>query len=163
VQFIHVCCGRWPRSTSHQGRRTDIVFAPRVPNGTSRGPDWCNAREEHVRRVKYSSYFELYGITHDVHRVWLFKVFLQLRYYHIRYAIGGVMVIVLTIGPMVRGLKPDWGWWFFKSDKICCMTSFGGEVKLTVPCRKILLHVKYTYSMKDCCSQNLKEFSPSFS
>jgi hypothetical protein len=31
--------------------------------------------------------------------------------------LGGVVVIVLVIGPKVRGLKPDRGRWTFKVDK----------------------------------------------
>jgi hypothetical protein len=49
---------------------------------------------------------------------------------------------VLAIGPKVRGFKPGRGRWTFKGDKICNTTSFGREVKFSVPCRKILLHVK---------------------
>jgi hypothetical protein len=32
--------------------------------------------------------------------------------------------------------------------KICTMTSFGGEVKPSVPCHKILRHVKEPYKYK---------------
>jgi hypothetical protein len=37
----------------------------------------------------------------------------------------------------------------FKDDKICSMPSFRAEVKLAVPCHKILLHVKNPCSIKE--------------
>jgi hypothetical protein len=52
------------------------------------------------------------------------------------------VIIVLAIGPKVRGFKPRQGRWIFNGDKICSTTSFrGGGVKLSAPC-KILWHVK---------------------
>jgi hypothetical protein len=41
---------------------------------------------------------------------------------------------MLATGPKVRGFKPGRGQWIFKGDKIRSMTSFGGEVKSSVPC-----------------------------
>jgi hypothetical protein len=52
---------------------------------------------------------------------------------------------VLATGPKVRGFKPGRGQWIFKGDKIRSTTSFGGEVKPSLPCRKILRHVKDPY------------------
>jgi hypothetical protein len=53
------------------------------------------------------------------------------------------MFIVLAILPKVRGFKRGREQWIFESDKkIRSTTFFGGEVKLSVPCRKILRHVK---------------------
>jgi hypothetical protein len=43
---------------------------------------------------------------------------------------------VLATGPKVRGFKPGWGRWIFKGDKIHSTTSFGGEVKPSVSCRR---------------------------
>jgi hypothetical protein len=51
---------------------------------------------------------------------------------------------VLATGPKDRGFKPGRGQWIFKGDKIRSTTSFGGEVKPSLPCRKIL-HVKDPY------------------
>jgi hypothetical protein len=46
------------------------------------------------------------------------------------------MVIVLVIGPKVRGFKPAEG------DGFLSATSFGVEVKPSVPCRDILRQIK---------------------
>jgi hypothetical protein len=43
--------------------------------------------------------------------------------------LGGVMVSVLTIGPKVRGVKPDRGDGFLRAIKICSTPSFVEEVK----------------------------------
>jgi hypothetical protein len=48
--------------------------------------------------------------------------------------LGGVVISVLATGPKGRGFKP--------TIKICSIPSFGWEVKLEAPCRKILRHVK---------------------
>jgi hypothetical protein len=58
--------------------------------------------------------------------------------------LGGVICIVLAIGPKVRGLKPSRERWLFNGEKIRSMTSFGGEVKPSSPGRKILQNVKYS-------------------
>jgi hypothetical protein len=47
------------------------------------------------------------------------------------------MVIVLATGPKVRWLKPGRDDGFLRSIKSLSTTSFGGEVKPSVPCRKI--------------------------
>jgi hypothetical protein len=52
------------------------------------------------------------------------------------------VVIVLAIGHKVRGFKPDEVDGFFRAIKIRSTTSFGGEVKPSVTCRKIFRHVK---------------------
>jgi hypothetical protein len=49
---------------------------------------------------------------------------------------------VLAIGPKVRGFKPDRGRRILRTIKIRNTTSFGAEIKLSVPCRKNLQHVK---------------------
>jgi hypothetical protein len=48
----------------------------------------------------------------------------------------------LTIGPKVRGFKPDRGRCTLKRDKFRTIPSFRGEVKPSVPCRKILQNVE---------------------
>jgi hypothetical protein len=48
-------------------------------------------------------------------------------------ALGELVVSVLATGPKVRGFDPDRGRWIFK---IRSTTSFGGEVKPSVPCRR---------------------------
>jgi hypothetical protein len=55
------------------------------------------------------------------------------------------MVIVLAIGPKVIVFKPSPGRWNFMGDK--SSTFFGGEVKPSVPCRKILRKVKGPYGV----------------
>jgi hypothetical protein len=52
------------------------------------------------------------------------------------------MIIVLAIGPKVRGFKPCESDGFLKAIQIRSTPSFGGEVKLSAPCRKALRHVK---------------------
>jgi hypothetical protein len=52
------------------------------------------------------------------------------------------VVIVLAIGPKVRGFKPGRGRRIFKGDKIRNKTSFGGAVKPSARLRKILRNVK---------------------
>jgi hypothetical protein len=44
--------------------------------------------------------------------------------------LGGIVIIVLAIGPKVRGFKPSRGRYIFKGD-INSTTSFGGHVKIT--------------------------------
>jgi hypothetical protein len=56
-------------------------------------------------------------------------------------ALGGLVVIVLAIGPKVHGFKPGRGRHIFKGDKIRRTTVFGGQVQPSVPC-KIMRHVK---------------------
>jgi hypothetical protein len=58
------------------------------------------------------------------------------------------VVIVLAIGPKVREFKPGQRPWILRAIKIHSTTSFGGEVKLSGPCRKIKRQVKDSYSMK---------------
>jgi hypothetical protein len=52
------------------------------------------------------------------------------------------VVIVLAIGPKVHGFKPGRGRWILEAIQIRSTTSFGGEIKLSAICRKILRHVK---------------------
>jgi hypothetical protein len=54
----------------------------------------------------------------------------------------GIMVSVLATGPNGFGFKPEQGNGFLRAIKICSTPSFGCEVKLEVPCHKILWHVK---------------------
>jgi hypothetical protein len=51
---------------------------------------------------------------------------------------GSVVVIVLVIGPKVRGFKPSRGLWNFKGHKICSTALFGREVKPEAPSHKII-------------------------
>jgi hypothetical protein len=52
------------------------------------------------------------------------------------------VVSVLATGTKGRGFEPGQGDEFLRSIKIHSTPSFGWEVKLEVPCRKILRHVK---------------------
>jgi hypothetical protein len=54
------------------------------------------------------------------------------------------MVIVLNIGPKVRGFKRDRESCILRAIKIRSIASFRGYVKQSAPCRKILLNVKKT-------------------
>jgi hypothetical protein len=52
------------------------------------------------------------------------------------------MVSVIAIGSKVRGLKSSRGDGFLRAIRIRGMPSFGGIVKPSAPCRKILQHVQ---------------------
>jgi hypothetical protein len=65
------------------------------------------------------------------------------------------VVSVLATGPKVRGFKPGQGREDFKGDKIRSTPSFGGEVKPSVPCRR-LRHIKEPYEHDRC---SLAKFS----
>jgi hypothetical protein len=56
--------------------------------------------------------------------------------------LGGMVVYVLATGPKGCGFKPGWGDGFLRVIKIRNTPSLGWEVKLKVPCRKILQGVK---------------------
>jgi hypothetical protein len=51
------------------------------------------------------------------------------------------VVSVLATGHKGRGFEPDQGNGFLRAIKIHSTSSFGWEVKLEVPCHKILWHV----------------------
>jgi hypothetical protein len=51
------------------------------------------------------------------------------------------MIIVLAIGPKVRGFKPGRERYILRAIKLLSTTFFGREVKPSVPCRKVL-HTK---------------------
>jgi hypothetical protein len=55
------------------------------------------------------------------------------------------MVSVLAVGPKVLGFKPARGYGFLRTIHICGTLSFGGKVKPSAPCRKILQHLKELY------------------
>jgi hypothetical protein len=64
-------------------------------------------------------------------------------------AFSGLLVIMLAIGPKVRRFTSCQGRWvFLRAIKIRSTTSFRGEVKPAVPCRKFLRHVKNPYSSR---------------
>jgi hypothetical protein len=52
------------------------------------------------------------------------------------------MVSVLAIGSKVHGFKPSQGNEFLRAIKIHCTLSFGGEVKPSALCHKMLGHAK---------------------
>jgi hypothetical protein len=52
---------------------------------------------------------------------------------------------VLAVEPKIVGFKPGRGQWSFKGGKKRSTTSFGGEVKPPVSCRKTLRHVNGPY------------------
>jgi hypothetical protein len=59
------------------------------------------------------------------------------------------VIIVLAIGQKVRGFKPSRGLDFLRAITIWTLSSFKGEVKPTVPCRKFSRHIKGPYSMNE--------------
>jgi hypothetical protein len=73
----------------------------------------------------------------------------------------GLVVSVLAIGPKVRGFWPGPGIWIFKGDKNP-QPSFGGEVKPSAQCRKVLRHLKKPIKVwkKYFVRQNLSFISP---
>jgi hypothetical protein len=56
---------------------------------------------------------------------------------------------MFAVEPKVRGFKPGRGQWIFKGDKISSTTSFRGEVKPSVPCRRFTVCYKNPASMKE--------------
>jgi hypothetical protein len=52
------------------------------------------------------------------------------------------MVACLALDPRFVGLNPAEEVEFLRAKKICSTSSFGGEVKTSVLCRKILRHIK---------------------
>jgi hypothetical protein len=73
--------------------------------------------------------------------------------------LGGLVVIVLVIEPKVRSIKPGEGDGFIMVIKIRITTSFGGEVKPSVPCRKMLRSVKISHVWTKIC-HNVKLIIP---
>jgi hypothetical protein len=61
--------------------------------------------------------------------------------------LGGLVVVCLLLDPRFAGSNPTEGDRFLKATKICSTVSFGGEVKLSAPCRKILWHVKEPFEV----------------
>jgi hypothetical protein len=56
-----------------------------------------------------------------------------------------IVVAHLSLDPRFAGSDPAEEDGFLKTNKIRSTTSFGGEVKPLVPCRKTLRHVKNPY------------------
>jgi hypothetical protein len=65
----------------------------------------------------------------------------------------------LPLEPKFSGSNPAEDDGFLKSIKIRSKSSFGGEVKLVVPCRKILRHVKDPYGMKEILVSKIQDIS----
>jgi hypothetical protein len=63
-------------------------------------------------------------------------------FYEVHSHLSGVMVSVLATGPNVHRFKASQGDEFLRAIKIHSTPSFGGEVKPSAPCCKILWHVK---------------------
>jgi hypothetical protein len=61
----------------------------------------------------------------------------------------GINLSSLPLDPRFEGSNPNEDDVLSRAIKIRSTTSFGGEVKPMFPCRKILRHVKYPYSMKE--------------
>jgi hypothetical protein len=79
--------------------------------------------------------------------------------------LGGLVVSCLPLDPRFAGSIQAEDHGFLRAIKIRRTTSFVGEVKLSVICRKILRHVKYSYSMKEIgytCWKNVRPFLAKF-
>jgi len=59
------------------------------------------------------------------------------------------VIIVLAIGPKIRGFNPGRGRLIVRATEVRNTTYFGGEVKSSVPRLKILQHFKNPYGMKE--------------
>jgi hypothetical protein len=84
-----------------------------------------------------SAQIEVYLLTTN-HRSW--PPFIHERGRENR--LGGVVISELVIGLRVREFNPSRGDGFLRAIKICSTPSFGGDVKPSAQCRKILRHVK---------------------
>jgi hypothetical protein len=84
------------------------------------------------------------------------------RLTHNRSGFGGLEVSMLDFVTQVRGLEPGRSRRIFQGEKILSMSSFGGEVKPSVPCRRF---AACNRSLQWCgcrhCWQNYRSyFSP---
>jgi hypothetical protein len=61
------------------------------------------------------------------------------------FVLGDLVVSMLDIGPKVHGFIPGRGRWSFKAIKISSTPFFVEKLKQSVPCHKILRHVKSPY------------------
>jgi hypothetical protein len=59
-----------------------------------------------------------------------------------RIALAGLVVIVLGIGPKVRGFEPGRGRWVYRAIKVCRTTSFREEVKPLAQCLRFYRYEK---------------------
>jgi hypothetical protein len=59
--------------------------------------------------------------------------------------LGGLVVVGLQLDPKFAGSNAAEDDGFLRAIKIHSTTSIGGEVKPSIPCRKILLYVKEPY------------------
>jgi hypothetical protein len=64
-------------------------------------------------------------------------------------ALGGLVIIMLAIWLKVRGFKPGRGRRILTATEIRSTTSFGGQVKPSVPWGKILQHFNKTYGYEN--------------
>jgi hypothetical protein len=102
----------------------------------------------------FTDFFSLFNNKYQLHCLTTLNYIRYLHFHHLpflvwlRFVLGGLVVIVFANGPKVRGFKPGRGRWIWKVIKIRCTTSFGGEVKPSAPCRKILRHVKDPWGVR---------------
>jgi hypothetical protein len=68
--------------------------------------------------------------------------------------------VSLPLDPRFAGSNPAEDDKVLRTIKIRCTTSFGGEIKPSAPCHKILRHVKYPYSMKQILVGKIHGHSP---
>jgi hypothetical protein len=73
-------------------------------------------------------------------------------------AIGGLVVECLRLDTRFEGSNPVEGDEFLRTIKICSTTSFGGEVKLPVPCCKIYGMLKIPTVRNIYFTQNSRTF-----
>jgi hypothetical protein len=66
----------------------------------------------------------------------------------------GLVVACLPLDPRFTGSNPAEDNGFLRVIKICSMTSFGGEVKSSVPCRRFTAWKNFTSMEKMLCKQN---------
>jgi hypothetical protein len=81
--------------------------------------------------------------------------------YSTYWGLGGVTVSVNAIVPKVRKLKPGRGDGLLRAMNIRSTHSFGGEVKPSAPCRKVLLHVKNYFEVRANMLRRLNSSSAS--
>jgi hypothetical protein len=74
-----------------------------------------------------------------------YKLFTEVNLLHYRVALGGLVVTMVSTGPRFACPNPDEDDGILRAIKVRIMTSFGGEIQPSVPCRKILRHAKDSY------------------
>jgi hypothetical protein len=108
------------------------------------------------------SHYRILTTSSGCHIV-IFKLYNTLPVYNF-VVLGGLVVACLPLDPKFAGSNQVEDDGFLRAIKIRCATSFGGEVKPSVPCRKFIRYVTEPYEYEILRRQNSAAISsPHFS